>query len=117
MILYLAYRLNGLPCVDRVMIDGTSEARVVKTEPFEATDSLKVRNHSPDGFEWGYGGSGPSQLALALLLDATENQGDIAARYYMRYKDAHVRAWPHAGFVVTQDALLTWLEAMQQANG
>jgi hypothetical protein len=23
-------------------------------------------NHSPDGFEWGYHGSGPAQLALAL---------------------------------------------------
>ena len=22
-------------------------------------------NHSPTGFEWGYGGSGPAQLALA----------------------------------------------------
>jgi len=25
--------------------------------------------HSPTGFEWGYGGSGPAQLALALLAD------------------------------------------------
>ncbi len=23
--------------------------------------------HSPDGFEWGYGGSGPSELALNIL--------------------------------------------------
>jgi hypothetical protein len=29
-----------------------------------------LRNHSPDGFNWGYGGSGPAQLALALLADA-----------------------------------------------
>ena len=27
-------------------------------------------NHSPDGFEWGYAGSGPAQLALAILADA-----------------------------------------------
>jgi hypothetical protein len=32
--------------------------------------SQKVWNHSPDGFNWGYGGSGPAQLALALLLAA-----------------------------------------------
>jgi hypothetical protein len=25
--------------------------------------------HSPDGFEWGYGGSGPADLALAILVD------------------------------------------------
>ncbi len=30
---------------------------------------LEIRNHSPSGFEWGYGGSGPAQLALALLAD------------------------------------------------
>jgi len=26
-------------------------------------------NHSPSGFEWGYGGSGPAQLALAIYQD------------------------------------------------
>ena len=26
-------------------------------------------NHSPTGFEWGYGGSGPAQLSLAILAD------------------------------------------------
>lgn len=30
---------------------------------------LDLRNHSPEGFEWGYGGSGPAQLALAILAD------------------------------------------------
>jgi len=28
-----------------------------------------LMNHSPDGFNWGYGGSGPAQLALAILAD------------------------------------------------
>ena len=32
--------------------------------------SLEVYNHSPTGFEWGYGGSGPHQLALAILIEA-----------------------------------------------
>ncbi|MGH6693352.1 MAG: DUF6166 domain-containing protein [Gammaproteobacteria bacterium] len=30
---------------------------------------LDLSNHSPTGFEWGYGGSGPAQLALAILAD------------------------------------------------
>ena len=34
-------------------------------------ESQKERNHSPDGFNWGYGGSGPAQLALAVLLKLT----------------------------------------------
>jgi hypothetical protein len=32
-------------------------------------DSLNIRNHSPTGFEFGYAGSGPAQLALAILVD------------------------------------------------
>lgn len=30
---------------------------------------LDLWNHSPTGFEWGYCGSGPAQLALAILAD------------------------------------------------
>lgn len=34
-------------------------------------ESQKVRNHSPDGFNWGYGGSSCAQLALAIVLKLT----------------------------------------------
>lgn len=40
-------------------------------ERLDPRPSQKVRNHSPDGFNWGYGGSGPSQLALAIILELT----------------------------------------------
>lgn len=30
---------------------------------------LDLANHSPTGLEWGYGGSGPAQCALAILAD------------------------------------------------
>jgi hypothetical protein len=41
----------------------------VDEKPLSAEPSLKIVRHSPDGFNWGYGGSGPAQLALAILLD------------------------------------------------
>lgn len=46
---------------------------------------LDLRNHSPCGFNWGYGGSGPAQLSLALLADAL---GDdfLAQGLYQLYK-------------------------------
>ncbi|MGB9648263.1 MAG: DUF6166 domain-containing protein [Stellaceae bacterium] len=45
----------------------------------------ELRNHSPTGFEWGYGGSGPAQLALAILA---EHLGDdrAALSRYQRFK-------------------------------
>lgn len=43
-------------------------------------------NHSPDGFAWGYGGSGPAQLALALCADVLDD--DLRAqRVYQRFKE------------------------------
>lgn len=50
----------GMASSRNVFIDG----RMLMAEK-----SQKIRNHSPDGFSWGYGGSGPSQLALAILLE------------------------------------------------
>lgn len=46
--------------------------------------SQQVVNHSPNGFEWGYGGSGPSQLALAILLDEVDQ--DMALDLYQEFK-------------------------------
>ena len=46
---------------------------------------LKLRNHSPTGFAWGYGGSGPAQLALAILMHAL-GDADRALRLYQDFK-------------------------------
>ncbi len=43
-------------------------------------------NHSPDGFAWGYGGSGPAQLALAILADHFKSDDDRAVRLHQKFK-------------------------------
>ncbi len=54
--------------------------------------SLQVRNHSPDGFDWGYGGSGAAQLALAICL---ELYGPVLARkVYQEFKRYHIAGLP-----------------------
>ena len=52
--------------------------------PLSPKVSQKVRNHSPTGFSWGFGGSGPAQLALALLLDVLDR--DEAQLRYQAFK-------------------------------
>lgn len=47
-------------------------------------NSLKIANHSPDGFNHGYMGSGCSQLALAILLELTDEQ--TAKDNYVQFK-------------------------------
>lgn len=54
--------------------------------------SQKAFNHSPDGFNWGYGGSGPAQLALALLLE--ETGFDQAVLLHQEFKREVVAKWP-----------------------
>jgi hypothetical protein len=41
----------------------------INGEYLDIRPSLKIENHSPTGFNWGYGGSGPAQLALAILME------------------------------------------------
>lgn len=51
-------------------------------------------NHSPDGFEMGYGGSGPAQLALAILADhfhrnvgrPQRKADELAVKYHQAFK-------------------------------
>jgi hypothetical protein len=37
-------------------------------EDKELDPCLDIANHSPTGFNWGYEGSGPAQLALAIMV-------------------------------------------------
>lgn len=62
---------------------------------------LDLRNHSPTGFEWGYGGSGPAQLALALLADHFAH-GERALELYQDFKFAVVANLPHAAWSLTR---------------
>ncbi len=54
--------------------------------------SQKIRNHSPDGFNWGYGGSGPAQLALAICLELYGEEK--AGKVYQDFKFKHVAPLP-----------------------
>lgn len=47
----------------------TLEACTVTAGGAPLDERLDLRQHSTSGFEWGYEGSGPRQLALAILAD------------------------------------------------
>jgi hypothetical protein len=58
--------------------------------------SLRIRNHSPDGFNWGYAGSGPAQFALALLMLYVD--ADTAQLHYQDLKFGWVAGLPQTDF-------------------
>ena len=69
--------------------------------------SQEIINHSPDGFNWGYSGSGPAQLALGLLLDVTGDR-EIVSRYYQLFK-ADVVAKFSESWEITEVSIRRWL--------
>jgi len=75
--------LQGDGLTKNVSLDGNS---------LSPSKSQEVINHSPDGFEWGYGGSGPAQLALAVLLELVDK--DLAVSQYQDFKWDYISKLP-----------------------
>lgn len=84
----MKHSLRGEWETKRVWLDG---------EELLADESLKVYRHSPDLYNWGYEGSGPAQLALAIMLELMPE--DQAVRAYQIFKRIHIAALPKADFV------------------
>lgn len=87
--------IETLPKVDKqevmmrkkiVRIEGNASNRMIRVngETLNPGISQKVINHSPDGFNWGYGGSGPAQTSLAILLHLTDPE--TAMKRYQGFK-------------------------------
>jgi hypothetical protein len=79
----------------------TAVVRVVTPQGRQALNPrLDIANKSPDGLEWGYSGSGPAQLAIALIADA------CGAEYafppiFQRFKERIVARLPKEGWKLT----------------
>lgn len=81
----------GVAPRDRVYVgirdDGPGSGRVFIEHGDALNPRFDLRNHSPDGFEWGYYGSGPAQLALALLSDVLGGGAEAAPLAQKLYQD------------------------------
>ena len=67
-----------------------------------------LRNHSQE-FEWGYGGSGPAQLALALAADVLGDD-ERAQDTYQRLKFRLVGGLPHEGWALSEGRIHSAIE-------
>lgn len=84
-------------------ITGNWQTREVQIDGknLSPTKSQKVYNHSPDGFNWSYCGSGPSQLALAILLEYFPKE--VALQWYQEFKREVIGALPASNFEINVD--------------
>jgi len=80
----------------------------------ELNPRLNLRNHSPTGFEWGYAGSGPAQLALAICADALEGNEGRACHVYQQYKFRVISKLRRAGeWSIPQSDVLAMIEKIE----
>lgn len=75
---------------------------------------LDLRSHSPSGLEWGYGGSGPAQLALAILADAVGSEA--AQECYQKFKFEAVAGLAQDRWELTREAVLAWYVAYRSSR-
>jgi hypothetical protein len=96
---YLGYRAPDGVRVFRERQDGGLATLAMRND---------LRDHSPTGPEWGYGGSGPAQLALAILSDAIGERE--ALDHYQDFKAAVVAGLPHDRWELGHAEVRAWYE-------
>jgi hypothetical protein len=85
-------------------------------QPVPLLARLDLRSHSPTGFEWGYGGSGPAQLALAILADATGDD-ELSLQLYQKFKRDVVARLGRGSWFMHSQYVRDWSElAERHAN-
>lgn len=108
---YTGYRLPGdKGTVGRAIVAIHEEGQ----EPRLLDLRHDLRRHSEE-FNWGYGGSGPAQLALALAADVL---GDIEAAQdvYQRLKFRVVGRLAQDGWSVTEDQIRDTIRDIQERD-
>ena len=97
---------------------------VVDDGPSDRRPLTHVSYHSPDGFEWGYAGSGPADLALAILADYFEEPPEFvlaalrsmwtprskAAALHQSFKERFVATEHRDEWQLHSDDIEAWLQ-------
>jgi hypothetical protein len=98
-------------------ICGQYPARTIKLDGVELCPgkSQQAFNHSPDGFNWGYGGSGPAQLALALLLEVVDVP--TAVSLHQTFKTEVVSQLPQGRDFMLRIDLAGWVKEKLKQRG
>lgn len=90
---------------------GPGPVSVIETSDTGEASGLPLEHHvlhSPDGFSWGYLGSGPAELARCLLWDHLG--AEPVPALYQDFKAEMVGVWPlQENWRLSQTALEDWL--------
>lgn len=90
-----------------------AQVRVIKRPHYAATLHHYVR-HSPTGFEWGYGGSGPADLARAIVADVFGLA--TADRVYQDFKRRTVARFDRDAWILTERQVIAIVDELLAAE-
>lgn len=113
--------MEKLYVMSRIETDTTHECSVDVYLPNGTINPLvHCVHHSPTGFDWGYNGSGPADLALSILHDhlgepATKKiykgkVGATAMYLHQAFKQDIIAAIPPNGGTIAQSDIDAWLK-------
>lgn len=74
----------------------------------------RIVYHSPTGFSWGYGGSGPADLVLNILSLYVEE--DEAYELHQEFKRFFIEPMPKEGGTIPRDAIVEWLKQRRKQD-
>lgn len=99
------------PCI--IGATGTNRERIVTLNGAPLNPRFDLRNHSPAGFNWGYNGSGPAQLALAICAAAFGD--DVAAlALYQGYKSHLIAGIKVDNWTLPLSEVVAWAEDQEE---
>lgn len=95
-----------------VLVEISDKNKIIKTEPLN-----HIVRHSPTGFEWGYMGSGPSDLSLSILVDylsrtrdlSCEDSKKIVKNLYILFKEEKVSKFPEFSWEINDNEIENFL--------
>ncbi len=103
------YRVNqrGGACLVTIADDAGDESVLT---PAHLDPQFEAR-HSPDGFQWGYAGSGPAELARAILVRVIEEDDRVRhPRCYQSFKAEVISKIRKDEFELDFKAVRQWYE-------
>ena len=93
--------------------EGVGEQLIVVQDNGDEYLLEHIERHSPNGFQWGYSGSGPADTALSILTDCL-GMGP-ASQLYQMFKWEFVARWGDE-WSISEEKIREWAEREKETR-
>lgn len=66
-----------------------------------------------EGYEWGYGGGGPSDFAINILMHFTDHDEAVSRAYYLEFREEFLENMLFAGGSIEKEKIFSFIERMK----